>query len=274
MRNKARELVAKRAAQFIRVKLGVGNNIKVGIILGTGWGDKITITDSRSVSAEEVPGFYELQQLEGHNRKFIYGIVEGKPVIVLQGRIHLNEDPGNREIFKMVRLQTEVLLQLGVKNLIVTCAAGALPGSAAKKDQLMIIEGFVTVFAPQMPLWAGEFVSPEDALTQRLSDLAWSQHRHFPGKTTTGFYAMVMGPFFEGRKKDKDALANAGASVVGMSVLPEACVAALYPGVEVMGLAFITNDSKAVHSHQANVEEAKKYGEGLSNYLRQVIKVV
>lgn len=274
MRNKTRETAARKAAKFLRTKLDIVNDVPIGIILGTGWGDKITITDATSISVEEVPGFTKLQKIEGHNRKLIYGKVNGKQVIVLQGRIHMNEDPGNPVIYRMVRLQTELLLQLGVKNLIVTCAAGALPGSAAKKDQLMIIEGFVTVFAPQMPLWAGEFVSPEDTLTQKLSDLAWSQHRHFPGKTTTGFYAMVLGPYFEGRKKDKDALAGAGASVVGMSVLPEACVAGLYPDVEVLALAFITNDSQAVHSHESNVQEAKKYGEGLSNYLSQVIKVL
>ena len=274
MVNRARRIAAKDAALFLKKKLRIKGNVSTAIILGTGWGDKITVEYPKHVSFEDVPGFSLLQKIEGHRRRFVYGKVEGKNVMVLQGRVHLNEDPGNPEIFKMVRLQVEVLMQLGVKNLILTCAAGALPGSAAKKDGVVIIEGFMSLFSPQMPLWAGEFRSPEDTLTIRLSQLAWSQRRHFIGETTTGVYAMVLGPNFEGRMKDKQALSDAGASIVGMSMIPEACVAALYPDVEVMGLAFITNGPSEVHSHEANVDEAKKFGEGLSKYLTQIVKVL
>lgn len=274
MRNKVCEDAAKLAAGYLRVNLNIHQDVDTAIVLGTGWGDKLDIKDPHFVRFEDVPGFSGLQELEGHQRRFVYGVVEGKKVIVLKGRIHLNEDPGNPEIFKMVRLQIEVLMQLGIKKLVLTCAAGALPGSAAKKDSLVIIKGFVTVFSPQMPLWAGEFCSPEDILSKKLANLAWKKQKHFKGETIEGFYAMVIGPFFEGRMKDKKALSDAGASVVGMSMLPEACIAALYPDVNVLALAFITNDSKEVHSHKLNVEEAKKFGEGLSKYLTQIVKVL
>ena len=266
---------ALAGAEFLRSKLNVGKE-PIGLVLGTGWGDKLMLSESREISFAEVPGFTKLPDLPGHARKYVVGLSGEREVVALSGRIHLNEDPGNAEIYKMVRLQTEILMQLGVKKLIVTCAAGCLPGGNALMNELVVIDGFVTLFAPQMPLWAGEFCSPEDTLTKRAREVAldYGICKSFPGKVTLGGYAMVLGPFFEGRMYDKQALANTGASIVGMSTLPEACIAALYPGVEVLALAFVTNGYIGTHSHEGNLAQAKLYSDGLGKYLTQVIQKI
>jgi purine-nucleoside phosphorylase len=246
----------------------------VGVILGTGWGDKLVIENSKESFLDRLPGFETLGSLEGHARKYMFGRLGQQEVLALSGRIHLNEHPSDPRLPDMVRLQTEVMLQLGVKKFIVTCAARSLPGSNLETGSIVIMDGFVTVFAPPMPLYAGEFCSPEDSLTSELLNVAVDCRRHYDGPVCTGGYAMVRGPFFEGLRYDKNVLAATGAKIVGMSTLPEACVCALYPGVQMLGLAFVTNGDSEVHSHEVNIERAKKSAEGLSNYLNHLIAAI
>jgi purine nucleoside phosphorylase len=239
----------------------------------------LTLIKEKVFPFKNFPCFKGLQNLSGHERSFVHGFVDGKEVIALRGRIHLNEDPGNTEIFRQVRLQIEILMQLGVKKLILTCAVGALPkGNRMDPDlnigNIIVINSFVTLFAPRMPLWAGEFVSPEDTLSENLFNIA-HPFKLFQEKSNIkrGAYAMVMGPYFEGRRKDKEILAHLGANVVGMSILPEACVAALY-GCEVLPIGFITNSAQEVHSHEENLRRAKESSREMGKFLRGIINKI
>jgi len=273
MRSPVLENNARVAAFRIRSLMGYAPDITVpvGIILGTGWGETLALENAKEVSCKELPGFEKLGSLEGHDRKVVMGILGGKtPAVLLKGRVHLNEshDPDH---WKMVRLQTEMLLHLGVKTLVVTCGAGSLDKDVRVGD-VVIIDGFVIAFAPPMPLLGGEFVSPEDAIDRPALTHAYT---HFipPDANTVkkGGYAMLRGPQFEGRKHDKALLASTGALAVGMSVVPEACVAALYPDVKVMPFALITNSATEEHSHEENLRRSKERAPLLGEYLTRVI---
>lgn len=271
MRNQELENNARIAAQSLREQLGI-NTIEVGGVLGTGWDGKLSLANPRSVPFSEVPGFSQLDTLAGHARKFVVGSCEGREVILIDGRVHVNEDFANPALLRNVRLQTEALMQLGVKRLVVTCAAGALPDSGINTGDLVVMDSFLTLFAPDMPMRAGEFSSPEDTLTEAFQNLAFENRQFYPGSLRKGCYAMVRGPFFEGRKHDKHALAMLGAQMVGMSVLPEACIASLYEGVEVLGLAFITNSYDELHSHETNRDRANENSAALGRYLSRIIQ--
>lgn len=276
-RNAVREKAAQLAAAQIQKRLGVAtfhdhnHPAPIGLVLGTGWGDVLPIEDRRACSFRDILGFRKLETLEGHAREVVFGRVAGKPVLALRGRVHLNEAPCDQSVAKMVRLQIEMLLQCGVQTLILTSAVGALPRPVPRLFQVgevCIVNGFVTVFAPDMPLWAGEFCSPEDALDPALQSLALKTMEDVIGGKSA--HVMVRGPFFEGRKHDKGLLSRSGASVVGMSMLPEACIAALY-GAHVLGLGFVTNDAVAEHSHEDNLARARDAREKLGAYLTRII---
>ena len=271
MRNQQAEHAAMTAAGYLKAQLRI-QDPEVGIILGTGWGDKLVVDPCVELPFTSVPGFSELASLEGHARKFLYGVCGNKKVVVLSGRVHLNEAPADPAIHKMVRLQTEILMRLGIRKLIVTCAAGALPRSGVETGDLVVIDGFVSLFAPDMPLYAGEFYSPEDTLCPQLREIARTTAQEGFDIVSAG-YAMVRGPFFEGRKYDKEAIARTGAAIVGMSTLPEACIAALYQA-RVLALAFVTNDSVEAHSHSVNLGRASRASSGLGAYLTKLIEQI
>ncbi len=253
-------------------KLDSSNLPEVGLILGTGWGDVLEFDQSSRHPFAAIPGFNKIGQLEGHSREVVCGTLSGKRFVALRGRVHLNERPADPELHVAVRLQIEMLIRLGVKKFILTCAAGSLMKSIGVGD-IVLIDGFVTLFAPEMPLFAGEFCSPEDAI-----DREWAKRifntvaSDFPLKVASGGHAMVRGPFFEGRKYDKKFLAGTGAAVVGMSVLPEACIASLYPEVKILPLAFITNTAFEEHSHEENQRRAKEKAEHLGTLLGKIVE--
>jgi purine-nucleoside phosphorylase len=281
MRSKVHENRAHVVSLRIRDRLDASGT-RIGLVLGTGWGDVLDLKEPREMPFKELPGFDTLGDLEGHHRKVACGMLGGRKVVALRGRVHLNERFCDRSVYAMVRLQVEMLLQLGVDRLILTSAVGSLsdPHDGAfyrhslDVGQICVVDGFVTVFAPEMPLCAGEFCSPEDTLDRGLMELAVEAGGEAGLTGKTGGHAMVRGPFFEGRRYDKRLLALSGARVVGMSILPEACIAALYPGVKVLALGFVTNDDRAEHSHEANQIVAKKYAAFLGDYLEKIVAAI
>jgi len=276
MRNREREIEAKSLSKYV---LSHSNAFTKGlpetaIILGTGWGEALNLEVLWESPLTYMAGFESLGSLEGHNRVLKYAKLNGKFVWVLSGRVHLNEAPNDPNLPKMVRLQTELLIALGVRNLIVTNAAGSL-SCDIKVGDIVVADGFVTLFAPPMPLWAGEFCSPEDALDREFRQLALAEAKGLIDAHQGG-YAMLRGPFFEGRKYDKAILRMVGASTVGMSTLPEACVASLYKdeGVKVLALSFITNTDSEDHSHEENLARAKASSGKLGTLIERIVSKI
>lgn len=250
---------------------------KIGLILGTGWGDVLRLEESRQMSIAELARRMVLKapdELQGHRRIIECGTLAGNQVIALRGRVHLNEHPTDPAVPLWVRLQVEMLLALGVKTFILTNAAGALEKRANVGD-VVIADGFVTVFAPPMPLFAGEFFSPEDLLTSeggiQLAEVALSAAKESRLTARKGAYAMMRGPFFEGRAYDKRFIAMAGATVVGMSTLPEACVIATKKETRALCVSFVTNSDSEEHSHEENLMRAKISAQQLSNFLTRIV---
>lgn len=277
MRHSPSEFAARQAAEYLRIGFfdrKKGPVVDTALVLGTGWGDALVPSNAVRIPFQKIPGLEALAPLAGHAREVVYGTIGRKPVIILNGRVHLNERPADPSIHKMVRLQIEMLLQLGVKNLILTCAAGSLSPSV-NVGSVIAVDGFMTLFAPDMPLYAGEFCSPEDTLDADFRALAHNVWKEQTGQympINSCGYAMVRGPFFEGRRFDKEALYKTGANMVGMSMLPEACIAALYPDTKVLGLAFITNSAHETHSHEENMKRVKRVSKTLGGFLKSLVR--
>lgn len=200
-------------------------NPEIGIILGTGLGQLINhITILHEVSYNHIPNF-PTATVEFHKGKLIYGILEGKKVMVMQGRFHIYEGYSLQDVTYPVR----IMQQLGIKTLLVSNAAGAI-NLNYKKGELMLIEDHINLQGSSPLAFKGvellgerftDMSAPYDANINTLLESIAKKHNITLHK---GVYASVVGPQLETRAEYR-MLKIIGADAVGMSTVPEIIVA-------------------------------------------------
>ncbi|NCO63168.1 MAG: purine-nucleoside phosphorylase [Flavobacteriales bacterium] len=200
-------------------------NPEIGIILGTGLGQLIDeINILHEVSYNHIPNF-PTATVEFHKGKLIFGILENKKVIVMQGRFHVYEGYSLQDVTYPVR----IMKKLGIHTLLVSNAAGAI-NLNFKKGQLMLIEDHINLQGSSPLAFKGV-----EHLGERFTDMSAPYNLDINSKFKTiaknknitlheGVYASVVGPQLETRAEYR-MLKTIGADAVGMSTVPEIIVA-------------------------------------------------
>lgn len=245
---------------------------RVGIILGAGWGDALSLNRDRSVPLVHKTGEPSLHHFEGlrplrhHERVVVHDFVAGRSAFVLFGRIHLNEAVAHPEYKFLARLQVEMLLQLGVTTLVLTSAAVNLRPWMVRVGDIVAADGFSLDFAPNMPLDADELTQPWRSLDTELRGWAMGEGRGLGLRVHEGGLAMVRGSLGEISKYDIGSLRRTRALATVTSIVPEACVATLYPGTKVLALSRVSDDG----SDPSSSDEKKKLGAFLTSIVARI----
>lgn len=236
-----------------------GDVAAVGVILGSGLGrvaDVVLEKQGAAVEYGDVPHF-PVSSVEGHKGRMVFGSVEGKPVLLMQGRVHRYEGyPASSVVFPV-----RVLHALGVKRLIVTNAAGGL-GDGMKAGDLMLIEDHLNLTGDNPLLGANDarfgarFPDMSDAYTARLRSIALDVATKHSITLQRGVYAGLLGPSYETPAEIR-MLRTFGASAVGMSTVHEV-IAASHLGIEVLGISCITNLAAGISQHKLSHDEVKE----------------
>ena len=109
---------------------------EVGIILGTGLGGFADKIDTAfAIEYKDIPGF-PVSTVEGHKGRMIFGTVEGRKVVAMQGRFHYYEGYTMQQVTFPVR----VMQQLGIKYLFVSNASGGINTSFRVGDLMVITD--------------------------------------------------------------------------------------------------------------------------------------
>ena len=198
---------------------------EIGIILGTGLGqlvDEIEIL--HEVSYNHIPNF-PTATVEFHKGKLIYGILEGKKVVVMQGRFHVYEGYSLQDVTYPVR----IMEKLGIQTLLVSNAAGAI-NLNFKKGEIMLIDDHINLQGSSPLAFKGvehlgerftDMSAPYDLeINRRFQEIA--KYKNIT--LHNGVYASVVGPQLETRAEYR-MLKTIGADAVGMSTVPEIIVA-------------------------------------------------
>ena len=213
---------------------------ETAIILGTGLGSLATeITEKYEIKYEEIPNF-PVSTVEGHSGKLIFGKLGNKDIMAMQGRFHYYEGYSMQEVTFPVR----VMKLLGIKNLLVSNAAGGI-NNTFKVGDLMIICDHINM----MP---NPLIGPNnDSFGVRFPDMTRAYDREFircveeiadkyniPLKK--GVYVGLTGPSFE-TPSEYAFYGRGGGDAIGMSTVPEVIVAR-HAGLRVFGMSVITNE--------------------------------
>ena len=260
------------AAAYLRTKTALVPT--VGLILGSGLGALAdAIEDPVEVPYSEIPHFPR-SNVVGHKGSLVLGTLRGCPVAVMQGRYHYYEGHGAQAI----TFPIYVLGRLGVKTLIVTNACGGIRPDFRPGD-LMLITDYINLLGINPLIGDNDdrlgprFPDMTEAFSKRLRALAEQAAQEIGLAVQSGVYALFNGPSFETAAEIR-ALSILGADAVGMSTVPETVVAN-YLGMEVLGLACITNMATGLarekHSHAEVLRIANESGARLCRWVEAIL---
>ena len=247
---------------------------EVGIVLGSGLGGLADdLADPVAIPFAELPG-WPAATAPGHVGRLLLGRLEGVPVAMLQGRLHLYEghDPG------LVVQPVLLMGRLGARIVVLTNAAGGVD-PAFGPGTLMIIADHINLTG-RSPL-----VGPNaDSVGPRFVDLTnvWSARLRarlreaFAAEGVDhaeGTYVGLVGPSYE-TPAEVRMLRTLGADAVGMSTVLEA-IAARWAGIEVCGVSLVTNAGAGYTgqplSHEEVLESGAIAGPRLATVIRQFV---
>ncbi len=243
----------EESAAYLKEALG-GFCPKVAMILGSGLGYLGDIVEnSVAISYEDIPHFKHATA-PGHKGQLVFGTLAGKPVAVMQGRIHHYEGYSYEEVSYAVR----VLRLLGCDTLFVTNAAGGVNLRFDAGD-IMLITDQIKIFmesplrGENLPEFGVRFPDCSHLYTPRLQTIAKQQARSLDLDLKEGVYMYFPGPQYETPAEIRMAR-TLGADAVGMSTAPEVIVAA-HSGMEVLGFSLISNMAAGVLPRKLSEQE-------------------
>jgi purine-nucleoside phosphorylase len=246
----------------------------LGLILGSGLGSYADTFQPRTVIPySELPHFPRSTAI-GHSGNLVLGEGDGVRVVLMQGRVHFYEGYSMKEVIYPVR----VLGALGIRQLIVTNAAGGINLSFRPGD-LMVITDHVNMMG------ANPLIGPNiDELGERFPDMSDAYSRAMRKVTLRvaeekglflrqGTYMGVTGPSYETPSEIR-MMRALGADAVGMSTVPEV-IAANHMGVPVLGISCITNMAAGILpqklTHQEVMDTTERVKEQFTSLLRSII---
>jgi purine-nucleoside phosphorylase len=264
----------REAVQAIRTHTALVPQI--GLILGSGLGKLAdAVADTVAIPYDEVPHLPPTT-VAGHAGRFLLGQLAGRPVIVMQGRVHFYEGYTMAQTTFPVR----IMRGLGAETLIVTNAAGGLDPAFQVGDIMGIVDHINLLgMGGQNPLWGPNdeslgprFVEMRDAYDPTLLALADDVAHHLGFTLRHGVYAQLSGPSFETPAEIR-FLRSLGVAAVGMSTAAEVVVAR-HGGMRVLGLSHISNVTVAESAPDAGPVSADPHEEVLAAGQRAIPRLV
>lgn len=237
-----------------------------GIILGSGLGGLVSeIEFAQSIPFHEIPGF-RTSTAAGHRGEVFFGTVEGVPVMVLAGRLHRYEGWTTEQVTFPIR----VMARAGIKNLIVSNAAGGLRASF-KVGEVLVVRDSIN----RIP--GGWFSCSPDPLHQspysdELAEIALAAGRKHGFVIHQGTYLATLGPSYETRAEYR-MMRLIGADCVGMSTVPEVIQAHLL-GMRVLALSMISNVAKPDSAQETTHEEVLDAGRYAQPRMTKIVREV
>ncbi len=252
-----------KSAEFVRAASTIRPSI--GVVLGSGLGSFAdSLLHPVRIPYREIPGF-PVSTAAGHASELVMGTLgaDGERAVhvaALSGRFHLYEGNTARQAASGIRLFHE----LGIRTVILTCAAGGLNPKFAE-GALVLISDHINLQGANPLVGANDehlgprFPDMTDAYSSELRVIALQKATELGITLYEGIYAAMLGPSYETPAEIR-FLKTIGADLVGMSVVAE-CVAANHMGMRVLGLACVTNlaaglgPGKLVHSEVLEITE-------------------
>lgn len=247
---------------------------EIGIILGSGLGELADQYCEFAIPYDKIPGFAK-STVVGHKGQLVFAVINGKKVVMMQGRIHYYEGHSMQEITYPIK----VMKKLGVRKLIITNAAGAINKSFRPGDLMVITDhinmmGSNPLIGPNDETFGTRFPDMSEIYDKNLIKKVDSIGRLLKIDLKHGVYVASSGPSYETPAEIKMAR-YMGGDAAGMSTVPEAIVAN-YCGMNVIGISCISNFAAGVSTkkltHKEVIETTNKVKAKFKTLVLQILQ--
>lgn len=273
---------AAAAAEFIRSKFS--GEIRTAVVLGSGLGAFAdTLENTVKIPYEQIPGFAR-STVVGHAGQLVIGELNGATIAVQQGRFHYYEGYDMEQVMLPVR----TFGVLGIKNLILTNAAGSLnsdmlPGSLMLITDHLNCMGINPLRGPNDERFGQRFPDMSEVYDREFQQIASeeaesiSRERSQNGRDPVltdflfrGVYCALSGPTYETPAEIR-MYRSLGADAVGMSTVPEA-IAARHQGTRTLGISCITNLAAGMIEGEIDHSHVMETGAGVAEVFKELLQ--
>jgi len=244
------------------VKSKTKHKPEIGMILGSGLGPLAEeVEDADVIPYQQLPG-WPVSTVHGHSGQLVIGRLEGKTVLVMQGRTHFYEGYP----MPVLGIPIRVMKRIGIETIFLTNAAGAVNPEFEPGDLMLITDhlnligmtGQSPLRGPNLDEFGPRFPDVSQVYTRSLAAIARQVASENKINLREGVYVCLAGPAFE-TPADLRFLRVAGVDAVGMSTVPEATVAR-HSGMQVMGISGISNKANLDGNTETTHEEVLEAG--------------
>lgn len=257
-----------KAVEYIKSK--ISGEYEIGIILGSGLGSLgEKIENPEYVDYADIPNF-PVSTAPGHVGRFVFGTLNGKKVICMQGRIHLYEGYPVESVVMPIR----VMRKMGVEKLIVTNAAGGI-NECFNVGDIMLITDHINFTGRNCLMGANDaefgvrFPDMSFAYAPALRETALECAKALNMNLQQGVYIGCTGPSYETPTEIR-AFRVMGADTVGMSTVQEV-IAANHCGMQVLGFSLVSNKAAGLSGERLTEEEVLTIGRQKSEEMQTLI---
>lgn len=245
---------------------------EVVVILGSGLGPLADrVERAIRVPFGDLPG-YPRTGVVGHAGRYVAAEIEGRRVLLQQGRFHVYEGHSS----DIIALPVRMAHALGVRSMIVTNAAGGIrrdltPGSLVLIDDHIDLQGRNPLIGAVRP---GETRFPDmtEAWDAELRAVARDKAAELGVELPSGVYVALTGPTYETPAEIR-MLERLGGDMVGMSTVPEVQVARAL-GMRSLGISLITNPAAGLSGEALNHDEVMAVAAEAGQRLEQLVRAL
>ena len=265
----------EKTVDYIKSKIG-DFKPEIAIVLGSGLGELADEYCEIKLAYSEIPGF-PVSPVKGHNGNLVFAKVNGKNVMMMQGRFHFYEGHS----MQTVTYPIKIMKKLGVETILITNAAGGVY-PYFKPSSLMIIKDHINfmgtnpLIGPNDDTLGERFPDMSEVYTKSLREIAHTCSKNLNIPVEEGIYIALTGPTYE-TPAEVNMVRTLGADAVGMSTVPEAIVAS-YLKMKVLGISCICNSAAGIStvglSHKEVLEAAEKAKTNFKKLVLEIIKSI
>jgi purine-nucleoside phosphorylase len=243
---------------------------RVAIILGSGLGPAADLIEQDAAFPfADLPGF-PAPTVPGHAGRLLLGTLAGVPVAAFMGRTHFYEG----HPMSVSAMPVRVARLLGAEIMVLTASVGALdpalpPGSLVVATDHLNMMGENPLRGWRNADGSPPFIDVSSLYDPVLRDIALEEAPAAGLTAAPGVYVAASGPSYETRA-EIGMMRNAGGTVVGMSIVPEALPARAL-GMRLLGLFSVTNSVGGEVSHLEVIEVGRQMGSNLAKLLERVV---